>query len=167
MPPFVTAYLGSAVAMLALDFDWLSTMVPRLYRPALGDKLASAGGQTGSLTLGVRPEGVLVSRDQQDGFMPVEAHIIEPLGSHDIVDLKVGHAMLRARTKSGFVARPGQPVWARIDPAQARRDIVKDTMRYAKRQMTWFRHQAQVDWFADAEAAYHSAVSWISVGPLS
>ena len=85
----------------------------------LGDKLASAGGQNGSLTLGVRPEGVLVSRDQQDGFMPVEAHLIEPLGSHDIVDLKVGNAMLRARTKSGFVPGPGQPVWARIDPAQA------------------------------------------------
>jgi multiple sugar transport system ATP-binding protein len=85
----------------------------------LGDKLSSAGGQNGNLTLGVRPEGVIVSRDQQDGFMPVEAHIIEPLGSHDIVDLKVGNAMLRARTKSGFVPGPGEPVWARIDPAQA------------------------------------------------
>lgn len=40
MPPFVTAYIGSAVAMLALDFVWLTTMVPRIYRPALGDKLA-------------------------------------------------------------------------------------------------------------------------------
>ena len=27
---------------------------------------------------------------------------------------------------------------------EARRDIVDDTMRYAKRQMTWFRHQADV-----------------------
>jgi multiple sugar transport system ATP-binding protein len=86
---------------------------------AVGDKLSAAGGENGSLTLGVRPEGVIVSRDKQDGFMPVEAHIIEPLGSHDIVDLKVGNAMLRARTKSGFVPGPGQPVWARIDPAQA------------------------------------------------
>jgi len=85
----------------------------------LGDKLASAGGQNGNLTLGVRPEGVIVSRDRQEGFMPVEAHIIEPLGSHDIVDLKVGDKMLRARTKSGFVPGPGEPVWARIDPAQA------------------------------------------------
>lgn len=51
--------------------------------------------------------------------MPVEAHIIEPLGSHDIIDLKVGDQMLRARTKSGFVPRPGEAVWARIDPAQA------------------------------------------------
>ena len=49
----------------------------------------------------------------------------------------------------------------RLDLAQARRDIVKDTMRYAKRQMTWFRHQAAVDWFADADAACAAAVSWI------
>ena len=40
MPPFVVAYIGSALAMLALDAIWLTTMVPRLYRPALGDMLA-------------------------------------------------------------------------------------------------------------------------------
>jgi len=40
MPPFVVAYVGSAVAMLALDAIWLTTMVPRLYKPALGDLLA-------------------------------------------------------------------------------------------------------------------------------
>jgi multiple sugar transport system ATP-binding protein len=86
---------------------------------ALGDRLAGARAEAGNMTLGVRPEGVLVSRDRQEGFIPVEAHIIEPLGSHDIVDLKVGDAMLRARTKSGYVSGPGEPVWARIDPAQA------------------------------------------------
>ena len=39
---------------------------------------------------------------------------------------------------------------------EAQRDIVKETMRYAKRQMTWFRHQEDVRWFAraaDARAA--------------
>jgi uncharacterized membrane protein len=40
MPAFVTAYIGAAVAMLALDALWLTTMVPRLYRPALGTLLA-------------------------------------------------------------------------------------------------------------------------------
>jgi uncharacterized membrane protein len=39
MPPFVAAYVGSAIAMLALDLIWLTVMVPRLYRPALGDML--------------------------------------------------------------------------------------------------------------------------------
>jgi len=71
------------------------------------------------LTLGIRPEGVLVRHDAADGFLPVEAQIIEPLGSHDIVDLKIGGQMLRARTKAGYVGKAGDRVFARIDPAHA------------------------------------------------
>jgi len=74
-----------------------------------------AGGQ---VTLGIRPEGVLVRREATEGFLPVETQIVEPLGSFDIVDLKVGSSMLRARTKSGFVSGPGEMVHARIDPSQ-------------------------------------------------
>ena len=44
----------------------------------------------------------------------------------------------------------------------ARRDIVKDTMRYAKRQMTWFRHQARVTWCASAEEAHACAAAWLA-----
>jgi multiple sugar transport system ATP-binding protein len=73
----------------------------------------------GGVKLGIRPEGVLVERERRDGYLPVEAHIIEPLGSHDIVDLRVGGELLRARTASGYVDGPGTRVWARIDPAQA------------------------------------------------
>jgi multiple sugar transport system ATP-binding protein len=72
----------------------------------------------GGLTVGVRPEAVFVSRDDRPGYIPVEAHIIEPLGAYDIVDLKVGGEMLRARTASGFVRRVGDTVWARLDPVQ-------------------------------------------------
>ena len=43
---------------------------------------------------------------------------------------------------------------------EARRDIVKETMRYAKRQMTWFRHQEQVAWCADAAEAEALATRW-------
>ncbi len=71
-----------------------------------------------TLAIGVRPEGVLVSRTQSDGYLPVEAHIIEPLGPFDIVDLKFGKQMVRARTASGFVAKAGDVVWARLDEAQ-------------------------------------------------
>ncbi len=70
------------------------------------------------LALGIRPEGVLVSREKATGHVPVEAHIIEPLGAYDIVDLKVGDTFLRARTASGFVGKPGDLVWAQLDPAQ-------------------------------------------------
>ncbi|GLS28580.1 multiple sugar transport system ATP-binding protein [Mesorhizobium albiziae] len=86
---------------------------------ALVGQLDAANAARGRLALGIRPEGVLVSREAADGYLPVEAHIIEPLGSYDIVDLKVGQQMLRARTRSGFVGKAGDRVFARLDPAQA------------------------------------------------
>ena len=46
-----------------------------------------------------------------------------------------------------------------VDDAQ--RDIVKETMRYAKRQMTWFRHQEDVRWFARAADARAAVLEWL------
>jgi multiple sugar transport system ATP-binding protein len=70
------------------------------------------------LVMGVRPEAVLVARDEAPGLRPLEAHFIEPLGAYDIVDLKVGERYLKARTASGFVGRRGDRVWARLDADQ-------------------------------------------------
>jgi multiple sugar transport system ATP-binding protein len=86
-------------------------------RELLGHLNGHASG--GGLAMGIRPEGVLVSREAREGYVPVEVHLIEPLGSYDIVDLKVGEAMLRARTTAGFVSAAGEAVHARIDPVQA------------------------------------------------
>ena len=44
---------------------------------------------------------------------------------------------------------------------QAQRDIVKETMRYAKRQMTWFRHQEDARWL-DAAEARRAIGEWLS-----
>jgi len=85
----------------------------------LAGKLNGHADKPGALKLGIRPEGVLVEREERQGYLPVEAHIIEPLGAYDIVDLAVGSTMLRARTRAGFVPRAGEKVYARIDPAQA------------------------------------------------
>jgi multiple sugar transport system ATP-binding protein len=70
------------------------------------------------LAVGVRPEGVLVARQATEGYIPVEAHIIEPLGPYDIVDLKFGKQLLRSRTASGYVEKAGDVVWARLDEKQ-------------------------------------------------
>jgi multiple sugar transport system ATP-binding protein len=86
-------------------------------RELLGHLNGHASG--GGLAVGIRPEGVLVSREAREGYVPVEVHLIEPLGSYDIVDLKIGEGMLRARTTAGFVPGAGEAVYARIDPAQA------------------------------------------------
>jgi tRNA dimethylallyltransferase len=45
--------------------------------------------------------------------------------------------------------------------ARARHDIVTETMRYAKRQMTWFRRQAEVCWSGNEEDAYGVAMAFL------
>ena len=44
-----------------------------------------------------------------------------------------------------------------LDRRRPSRSIVTETMRYAKRQMTWFRHQATVEWFPNADGAHAAA----------
>ena len=123
---FVAQFIGSPVMNVAkatvrddggvarLVLDGESFEVPREMLAMLEAKNAK-----GDLNLGIRPEGVLVSRENQAGYLPVEAHIIQPYGGFDIVDLKVGDQTLRARTTSGYVGRAGDRVWAKIDPSQA------------------------------------------------
>jgi tRNA dimethylallyltransferase len=52
-----------------------------------------------------------------------------------------------------------------ISVEEAERSIVTDTMRFAKRQRTWFRHQQPgVVWFATAEEALGSTLRWMGAG---
>ncbi len=125
---FVAQFVGSPVMNITkakLDADGARTKVMLAegaaafdFPPDLEQRIASAGRPSSDLVLGIRPEGVLVSRGEADGHIPVEAHIIEPLGAYDIVDLKVGSEFLRARTTSGFVGKPGDTVWAKLDQSQ-------------------------------------------------
>jgi len=46
-------------------------------------------------------------------------------------------------------------------PEHAEQAIVTATMRFAKRQMTWFRHQADVTWFKTPDTAYTAALTWL------
>jgi len=122
---FVAQFVGSPVMNVtkgALQANGTHTRVVIGNEDAAFDFPPQLKGQipaTGSgLMVGVRPEGVQVTREETQGHIPVEAHLIEPLGSYDIVDLKFGGAFLRARTPSGFVGKPGDTVWARLDPEQ-------------------------------------------------
>jgi len=48
-----------------------------------------------------------------------------------------------------------------LDAVAARRDMVTETMQYAKRQRTWFRHQADVVWHATAREARGAIEAWL------
>jgi tRNA dimethylallyltransferase len=51
-----------------------------------------------------------------------------------------------------------------LTPEAAEQSIVTETLRFAKRQMTWFRHQTPEDvrWFEDPEGAHGFAVDWLA-----
>ncbi|HMN85273.1 MAG TPA: ABC transporter ATP-binding protein [Bauldia sp.] len=125
---FVAQFIGSPVMNIA----------PATIRPegpaaevSLGDgsarfafpgelvrRLESVKARSNGLTLGIRPEGVLVGHAETPGYVPVEAHIIEPIGAYDIVDLRIGDRFLRARTHAGSVKKVGDTVWAKLDASQ-------------------------------------------------
>ena len=123
---FVVQFIGSPVmnvAKAAIAIDGERTKVKladgdtTFEIPANAIPAAVANGSR-QAKLGVRPEGILVSPQPFPGASPMEAHIIEPLGAYDIVDLRLGSEYLRARTTSDLVAKSGMQVWARLDPAQ-------------------------------------------------
>jgi len=105
---------GDADTQVILGDNDAQLSFPRKLYPLVVEKKHAED----ELTIGVRPEGVLVAQQQTPGYVAVEAHIIEPLGPFDIVDLKFGTQMLRARTSSGYVAKAGDVVWAKLDEAQ-------------------------------------------------
>jgi multiple sugar transport system ATP-binding protein len=125
---FVAQFVGSPVMNIApavLATDGNATRVALGGGPIgfefpahLAGHIARIAAASSGVTLGIRPEGVLISLTETPGHIPVDAHLIEPLGAYDIVDLKIGPQLVRARTPSGFVARAGDRVWARLDPAK-------------------------------------------------
>ena len=73
----------------------------------LAPRLGAALPAGHEVLVGVRPEAVRVAHAGGPGLRAVEAQFIEPLGSHDIVDLKVGERFLKARTAERVRARAG------------------------------------------------------------
>lgn len=71
------------------------------------------------VSLGIRPEAVTLSHDKTADHVEVRTTNIEPLGSHDIVDVQIGETTLRARTDAGFASGEGQTLWVGLDFEQA------------------------------------------------
>jgi multiple sugar transport system ATP-binding protein len=69
--------------------------------------------------LGIRPEAIILSHDGGDGFIETETTNVEPLGSHDIVDVRIGGETLRARCESGFTRGGGERIWVSLDHQRA------------------------------------------------
>jgi len=107
------------------------------------------------------------------GLSPSRERLRERVEARTAAMLKGGLAEeVRALLDAGLSpeARPLQAIGYRqalavvrggMDVAAARRAIVTETMQYAKRQRTWFRHQAEVTWFEDGARLCAAAQAWL------
>jgi multiple sugar transport system ATP-binding protein len=73
---------------------------------------------TGDLVLGVRAEDIELSRTERPEFLRAEVYVVEPLGSENIIDLRLAGHVLKARTAPTFTAAIGEPMWVRIDQSR-------------------------------------------------
>lgn len=125
---FVAQFIGSPI-MNVLDcsvgFDGKQTIVslghngktlgfPR----SLYQSLESHIHSDGRFALGIRPEAVMVEKGQREGYVEADVHVIEPIGPYDIVDIQVGDEVIRAKTGTRFVEKPGEKVWFQLDEAR-------------------------------------------------
>jgi len=78
--------------------------------------------------------------------VPEGSPIPRPLGA-------IGYRETVARLASGVLEAGGDD--------ELQRAIVTSTMQYAKRQMTYFRRQFGVEWFAESSAAAERVTGWV------
>ncbi len=119
---FVAKFVGSPVMNIAdVRVDGFEVVLNGADTGFAFDAATLAGlrNSQGGIALGVRPEAVLLGHDKAPGYAEATTTNIEPLGSHDIVDVRLGDTVLRARTESGFVRGEGQRVWVSLDAPQA------------------------------------------------
>ena len=74
----------------------------------------------------------------------------------------------RARRPLGAIGYRQAAAYLRgeLDEEGLYRELVTETMRYAKRQMTWFRREPSVLWYADAGAALAAVGAWLASPPM-
>jgi multiple sugar transport system ATP-binding protein len=107
----VNCQLEAAEGMTRVRLDGMQT--PFQFGGEVYRQVAPSGHD--EIALGIRPEAVLVELAEQPGYVSGEVHIIEPQGAYDILDIRIGKTVVRARTRSRFVTRLHEPVWVQLD----------------------------------------------------
>ena len=80
-----------------------------------------ADGLTGRpLTLGVRAEAIVVETAPRDGLVRAQVVVIEPLGSHNLLTVRLGDDMLKVSTQPHVFPEAGSDVWLGFDEARIR-----------------------------------------------
>jgi multiple sugar transport system ATP-binding protein len=82
-----------------------------------GDGTALAGRE---LTLGIRAEAIRVHTDATQGGVPAKVIVVEPLGSHNLLTVRIGEDVVKVATPPDMFPAPDSDVWLELDPARIR-----------------------------------------------
>jgi multiple sugar transport system ATP-binding protein len=72
------------------------------------------------LTLGIRAEAIQVRSAEVDGLVRARVVVVEPLGSHNLLTVRVGDDLLKVSTPPDLSPAPDSDVWLALDPARIR-----------------------------------------------
>jgi multiple sugar transport system ATP-binding protein len=82
---------------------------------------ANEQGLTGKpLTLGIRAEAIGVDTAVRDGGVRATVVVVEPLGSHNLLTVRLGDDLLKVSTPPDLFPAPDSDVWLALDPARIR-----------------------------------------------
>ena len=70
------------------------------------------------LTLGVRPEDVVLSRDARDGAYPATVFVSEPLGNEVIVNVHIGETLVKVRAAPSVRPTRGETIYLTANPSK-------------------------------------------------
>ena len=104
-------------AFLKIMHTDISLEIPDEWKKRIEDNTSDS-----NLILGIRPEDIFVYQEPESDGMEAKVHVIEPLGSENIIDLSVGKnpedgesIILRVRTSPTFTVNVGQKLWMNFD----------------------------------------------------
>jgi multiple sugar transport system ATP-binding protein len=72
------------------------------------------------LVLGIRAEAIGVEAEPGEGLIQATVHVIEPLGSHNLLTVRIGDDLVKVSTRPTFYPEPEAAVWLRIEPERIR-----------------------------------------------
>lgn len=72
------------------------------------------------LVLGVRPEDIVFTSKEEIETIPAQVYVVEPLGTENIINLKIGENIVKARCAPNFLPQIGESVWIKIKKEKLR-----------------------------------------------
>ena len=84
----------------------------------LADGTAALAGRP--LVLGIRAEAISVEQAPRDGLVRAMVVVVEPLGSHNLLTVRLGDDLLKVSTPPDVFPAPDTDVWLSLDPGRIR-----------------------------------------------